>query len=515
MNANSFATKLRNAYKAGTGAIAIEGRDETHILRDIVTLLPAGTPIATVAAASGPVLNFCTGGPIDPSRPIKGTAEGYAWASAGPGRVLVVFDWHTLANAAGTWRALKDALPGLRNPANAPEGAAASLVVFIGPTFELSLQNPLRGELPILSYPPPDRAAIERSVTLLGIDAATPLTEEVKESVIDALCGLSCTTLEQVTSEVLAAGNGWDVASLRLARRQELASAGLELWEPISELGGLSLLQDFCTSEVFPWLRDPQLSVRRLLCAGLPGTGKSYSARWLAQKLGCECVRLSIPALKAGIVGASEGNLRRAFRVIDSMAAYAPLVVVLDEIDTIARDGLDGGTSSGMFAELLTWLQESTSQALVLATLNRLYKLDAALESRFQGKFFVDLPTLSEREAVAAIHLKRVGCKDIAKSAKAIAEHTDGFSSREIGENLIPSLARRTNRKPDKDTIATVAGEIVPSSVSHADDLATMKKAAQTLRRANNPEEATEVVARSRRIRPSVPFTPTIDSKNN
>jgi hypothetical protein len=262
---------------------------------------------------------------------------------------LIVYDWHTLANAPGNWRALIEALPALRSPKGASPTDPASLVIFVGPTFDLTPANPLRGILPILPYAPPGRQAIERTATALA-----PLPEDKKDAIVDALCGLSADSAEQAAAEVLARGQGWNTDALRDARRQQLKTAGLELWDSVSAIGGLSGLQTFAETEVFPWLRDPQLSVRRLLCASLPGTGKSYSARWLAHRLGCECARLSIPSLKAGIVGASEGNLRRALRVIDSMAAHAPLVVVLDEIDTIARDGLDGGTSSGMFAELLT-----------------------------------------------------------------------------------------------------------------------------------------------------------------
>lgn len=301
---------------------------------------------------------------------------------------------------------------------------------------------------------------------------------------------------------------------MRAARRQELRTAGLEIWDPVAELGGLDGLKSFAQDEVFPWLRDGQLSVRRLLCAGLPGTGKSYSARWLASNLGCECARLSIPSLKAGIVGASEGNLRRALRIIDALAAHAPLVVVLDEIDTIARDGLDGGTSSGMFAELLTWLQEGKSQAVVLATLNRLDKLDAALESRFEARFFVDLPTREERGHVAKLHFERLRCTDAAKAGEFAADATEGFSSREIAEQLCRSVARRTNRMPTKDAIVSIAATITPSSMTNAKQLDEMRKAAGTLRRANSAAEATPTVKGKRRVQANG-FVPKIDANAN
>jgi SpoVK/Ycf46/Vps4 family AAA+-type ATPase len=261
----------------------------------------------------------------------------------------------------------------------------------------------------------------------------------------------------------------------------------LEIWPAVPVMGGLSGLKEFAEAELFPWVRDEQLSVRRLLMAGVPGVGKSYCARWLAHRLGCECARLSVPALKAGLVGASEANLRRALRVIDALGSEAPLVVVLDEIDTVAREGLDGGTSSGMFAELLTWLQESTSQAIVLATLNRLDKLDAALESRFQARFFFDLPALSEREAVAKIHYVRLGCEQPDCAGESTARRTEGYSSREIAEHVCPSVARRSRRSPTPEVIEAVLAGYTPASRTQADQLTMMRRSAASLRRANDP----------------------------
>jgi SpoVK/Ycf46/Vps4 family AAA+-type ATPase len=135
-------------------------------------------------------------------------------------------------------------------------------------------------------------------------------------------------------------------------------------------------------------------------------------------------------------------------------------------------------------------LQESTSQTLVLATLNRLDKLDAALESRFQGRFFVDLPTHAERCAVAEIHYRRLNCADPQTAARQTADFTDGFSSREIAEQLIPSVARTTQRTPTTKVIGTIACSITPASKSQSEQLQQMRRAASTLRRANNPEDS-------------------------
>ena len=467
-------------YRAGTGAVLLETREESRAVRQIVAELPADAQVCRLAAPGGPIVDVRTG---LPEQGKAGLLAGYEWAASGPGRVLCVFDYHVLCNAPGHWRALADPLPALRSPkGGGPEGPA-SLVVFIGPQWDIQTQNPLRGLLPVLTLPAPDRDTLRQVA-----EALRPLNGAA-EAVVDALCGLSTDAAEQAAAEVLARPGGvWDVDGLRDARRQALREAGLELWPAVSEMGGLAGFRAVVDGEVVPWVRDEQLSVRRILCAGVPGVGKSYGARWLAGRLGCECARLSIPALKGGLVGQSEGNLKRALRTLDALGQHAPIVCVMDEIDGIASEGLDGGTSSGMFSELLTWLQESRSQCVVLATLNRLDKLNAALESRFQARFWFDLPSPAERLAVAAIHYRRLHCARPDDAAAWTVEHTVEFSSREIAEHVCPSVARLTQRTPDAATVKKVCTGYTPASRTQTEQLNKMRSAAGSLRRANDPE---------------------------
>jgi DNA polymerase III delta prime subunit len=483
--------------RAGTGAVCVETREESRLLNEMLAEL-GGTAeeFAVVAAPSGPVLGvrLVNGRHVKDKEPLirqtpgqMSLAAAYEWASAAPGRVLIVLDWHMLANAPGHWRLLIDSLPLIRQPRGCGPDDPPGLVVFVAPTLTLETHNPLNGQIPVLSFDPPSREALK--AVAQGI-AGFP-DEDTGETVVDALCGLSADTAEQVCAETIARGDGWVAESLRAARRQAIREGGLELWDSTAHLGGLGRFQSYVTDEVLPWIRDPQLAVRRILMAGVPGVGKSYAARWLAHKLSCECARISVPSLKAGIVGASEANLRRCLRTIDAMAKHSPLVVVVDEIDTIARDGLDGGTSSGMFAELLTWLQESQSQAIVVATLNHLEKLDPALESRFHASFFVELPGSAERQAVASIHLSRLGCKSVRRAASLIASLTAGYSSREIAEKICPSLARLSQRDPSDETVRLVIGRTTPVSRTQAAELEKMRHSAASLRKANDEDEAT------------------------
>jgi hypothetical protein len=476
-------------FRAGSGAVLVETREESRFLRQLLDDIPRDTSVMTIAAPSG-ALKCARTGRVE--KDSGGLVGAYQWAADGIGRMVVVFDYHMLINNPGHWRSLMESLPRLRCPKGARDTDPASLMVFLAPGWELSPQNPLRGSIPVIPFDLPDRESLRAAAAKLRPLPAGP----DGELIVDALCGLSADSAEQSAAEVLARCNKWDTGALRNARKQQLREAGLELWTPVQELGGLAGYQSFFQEQVFPWIRDPQLSVKRILAAGVPGVGKSYGARWVANRLNCECARLSIPSLKAGIVGASEQNLRRALRTIDALSRHSPVVVVLDEIDTIAREGMDGGTSSGMFAELLTWLEESkkSSQAVVLATLNRLDKLDAALASRFQAQFFFDLPCIRERAAVAKLYYTEYQCADPVRASVWTADATDGFSSREIVQ-LTEEVARLSQRKPTEAIIQSAARGIKPTSQTMQEQLATMRRAAGNLRRANDvatePEQPT------------------------
>jgi ribonuclease HI len=103
-------------YRAGTGAVLVETREERRLLESLLAELPPTATVCTVAAPSGALRDARTG---KAEQGKAGLAAAYQWASEAPGRVVLVYDWHTLINAPVQWRALIDALPALRAPIGA------------------------------------------------------------------------------------------------------------------------------------------------------------------------------------------------------------------------------------------------------------------------------------------------------------------------------------------------------------------------------------------------------------
>ena len=145
----------------------------------------------------------------------------------------------------------------------------------------------------------------------------------------------------------------------------------------------------------------------------MQGCGKSLTAKAIAASWRLPLLRLDMGRIFAGLIGASEENVRKAIRVAESVA---PAVLWIDEIDKglsgVGGSGNnDAGVSQRVFGALLTWMQEKTSPVFVVATANRIEALPPELlrKGRFDEIFFIDLPKAQEREEILRIHLARRG----------------------------------------------------------------------------------------------------------
>ncbi|AUR81119.1 AAA family ATPase [Vibrio phage Ares1] len=120
---------------------------------------------------------------------------------------------------------------------------------------------------------------------------------------------------------------------------------------------------------------DPRLRPKGLLFNGLPGCGKTQGAKFIAEALRLPLYLLDIAGLLNRFHGESETNLIRALSRIDE---ESPCVVLMDEVEKLFF-GTDEGTQNRLLAKLLWWLQERTSNAVVIMTCNDIDKLPKEL----------------------------------------------------------------------------------------------------------------------------------------
>ena len=147
-----------------------------------------------------------------------------------------------------------------------------------------------------------------------------------------------------------------------------------------------------------------------MLLLSPPGCGKSQFAKSLGNETGRPTLTLDIGSLMGSLVGQSEQNMRHALKIADAMA---PAILFCDEIEKgLAGAGGSGQTDSGVtarvFGNLLTWLNDHTSDVFVVATCNDISRLppEFSRAERFDGVFFVDLPTESQRNSIWELYIR-------------------------------------------------------------------------------------------------------------
>lgn len=221
---------------------------------------------------------------------------------------------------------------------------------------------------------------------------------------------------ENVLATLLAKGSleKDDLADLATAKDKLFSDiSGLEKVrtnESMPGVAGLSGLQQWLNYQhqlLAVDLKPRKLRAPRgLLLVGVPGCGKSLSAKFVATTWKLPLYRLDFASIHGQYLGQSENRLKEA---LASAENAAPCVLWIDEIEKGLSAGQDGGTSQRLVGQFLFWLQESTARVFVVATANDVSQLPPELlrRGRFDELFFVDLPSLEERKAIIELYIAR------------------------------------------------------------------------------------------------------------
>jgi len=215
-----------------------------------------------------------------------------------------------------------------------------------------------------------------------------------------------------------------------------------------------------------------------VLLIGVPGCGKSLTAKAVSALWGMPLLRLDMGSVFGKYIGESEFNIRKAIKVTESIS---PAILWIDEIEK----GLSGaagdntGTSNRVFGTLLTWMQEKKKPVFVIATANDVSLLPPELlrKVRFDEIFFIDLPETRERQEIFEIHLRIRNRNPEKFDLPSLAEMSQGFSGSEIEQVVISSLYDAFEEGRD------IVTEDVKRNIENAVPLSqTMKEKIEALR---------------------------------
>lgn len=299
------------------------------------------------------------------------------------------------------------------------QAAGRSLVVLVTPDGEL----PQAGQLPVLPqvrlHAPGEQEIAKLVAEELGRHRKAE-DESLAAPLRQACIGLGESSVRALLMQAALNEPREAHQVLRDVNREKAAliagSSPLQVVSPIEEnatIGGLEQLRSWLKQrgEVFADRAGAaKLRVRLpkgVLIAGMPGCGKSLTAKLTAKEFNLPLLKLDVGRLMGRYVGDSEANMRSALATAEGMS---PCILWMDELEK-AFSGLGTGQASEVSVRLvgylLTWMQENTQPVFVVATANDVTKLPPELlrKGRFDEVFYVDFPNHGERRAILDIHL--------------------------------------------------------------------------------------------------------------
>lgn len=278
------------------------------------------------------------------------------------------------------------------------------------------------------------------------------LHEVMREAALQSALGLTTTEAENAFALSVVETKGIDPKIIAREKARTLKRNGLvevvETTTSLADIGGLGLLKEWLQRRAGAFSNSAKAyglpAPKGLLIVGIPGTGKSLTAKATASAFGLPLLRLDMGRVFGGIVGQSEANLRA---VIQTAEAISPCVLWIDEIEkgfsgSQSSGSTDGGTSSRVFGSFLSWMQEKDKPVFVVATANDVSKLPPEFlrKGRFDELFFVDLPDQLERAQIWDIVIARHKRKPADFDTVVLARACEQFTGAEIEAAFIDAM---------------------------------------------------------------------------
>lgn len=275
------------------------------------------------------------------------------------------------------------------------------------------------------------------------------ITERLEKELANALKGLSEFEIQSIMQLAISENSELTRSQIALIfeqKKQMIKKAGIlemiPLKESMEDIGGLENLKSWLRRKakvLSDMERAKEFGVdmpKGVLIAGVPGCGKSLSAKAAAKLFEIPLLRLDMGRLLGKYVGESEANMRKAIELAE---AISPCVLWIDELEKafagIGGDGSGAEVTTRLFGSFLTWLQEKESPVFVVATANDITKLPPELmrKGRFDEIFYVGLPQKEERRKIFEIHIRKRRKNDLPKiDMNRLLDKTDGYSGADI-----------------------------------------------------------------------------------
>jgi AAA+ superfamily predicted ATPase len=348
----------------------------------------------------------------------------------------------------------------------------------------------LKDEAVVVEFSPPNTAELEAVLNRL---TQTPgvkvnLTKLGREKLVQAALGLTGSQAQRVFAKAIVSDGVLDDRDIDLVTQEKKEiireSEALEFYavtETPDDVGGLGVLKNWLRLRERAFTQEARdyglPSPKGIALIGIPGTGKSLTAKMIGGLWRLPLLRLDVGALFGSLVGEAEERTRRALRLAETVA---PCIVWIDEMEkALAHGGGDSGTSTRVFGTILTWMQEKIAPCFVIGTANDISSLppEVLRKGRFDEIFFLDLPTMEERQEIFTVHLRKRNRLPQDFDTIRLARESQGYVGAEIEQAIIDAMYVGFNAKREftAEDISAALKRQVPLSVSQRETIEALR----------------------------------------
>jgi AAA+ superfamily predicted ATPase len=357
-------------------------------------------------------------------------------------------------------------------------------IIIAGPVKKIPID--LENQADIIEWKLPDAQDIDkfvRSLATINIvkekkGEKGEYTEQEYKDVINAFIGLPyCRIEEHCCQCYVEHERRLEHRFLsKLKTKHIMENSSLELVDTnvdMQNVGGMDTFKAWVKDRTVAFSKQAEdfgvESPKGVMLVGIQGCGKTLMSRAISSMWGLPLVKFDVAKVFSKTIGSSEENIRNTLATIE---ALSPCVVQIDEIEKglsgVGSSNMsDGGTTSRVVGTLLSWMQDKTAQAFIIATANDVSQLPPELlrKGRFDEIFFCALPESKEREDIFAIHLKKRKYDPSGFNLKAFADKTVHYSGAEI-EQIIKTANlmafNSTEKKLENKHVLTAIRETIP-----------------------------------------------------
>ncbi|WP_103109559.1 AAA family ATPase [Brevibacillus reuszeri] len=259
-------------------------------------------------------------------------------------------------------------------------------LIFVSPTIKLPME--LEKDITLLEFDLPDIDELGKVLDSVVSSIDKPLNMDNKDKLLQSTRGLTLSEAENAFALAYVrhkAFNDEAIVTVQKLKAQFVNNTGiLEFVSPkleLNDIGGLENLKAWALkrkNHFLPLAKEFGLRPPKgVFVTGVPGCGKSLTAKALAAAWQMPLLRFDIGRIFGSYVGESEEQMRLALKTAE---AISPCILWIDEIEKMfAGAGGSGTGDSGVTQRVLgfflTWLQEKEKPVFIFATANKIDSL--------------------------------------------------------------------------------------------------------------------------------------------